>query len=159
VGGERPSLLELPRRSPILLFDDGEECPQAMCPLSAVCRQPAPRPLRAGYHSQNTAVSRPCRERRWEVGARLPWALTQQCTLDFPHGRRVWNDIFMKGYSIKTSTSATACTNPVYLSTKRSHAHQDADEKCGSIEPGSLDTSKAMGKMTGSLLIQAGDFS
>src|SRR6266566_7021101 len=43
-----------------LLFDDCEGVP-VIVSVSAVCRQPAPRPLRAGYFSREHGKSRP----RW----------------------------------------------------------------------------------------------
>src|SRR6266699_3071659 len=76
--------------------------------LSAVCRQPAPRPLRAGSFSTEQSESRSCRW--WREGrGHACLTLTRSAPLVIPHRRRVWNDVFMKESSIKTRTSATAC--------------------------------------------------
>jgi hypothetical protein len=70
--GKGPLCWSCPGGPYILLFDDGKGFPVVVC-VSAICCQPAPRPLRAGYFSREHGKSRPREVWREVAGARSSW--------------------------------------------------------------------------------------
>ena len=70
--GKGPLCWSCPGGPHILLFDDCEGFPVVVC-VSAVCRQPAPRPIRVGYFSREHGKSRPREVWRGVARARSSW--------------------------------------------------------------------------------------